>query len=224
MITLSTFFEPETTLQRVVKWTAIGLVLCLGLGLFLVNLPDLIAYNEVCKEPVYVEATISVRMESSQYYDEYLSYEYENTMYKDIYYRHVKSWVANEPGTIITVAINPNNPAQLVEHMVQDDFLQLSLLIFSVGLAMLLYGIAIEFAAFRNWRLAKAIRKSSRAIEPDYLMDMFVLSALVAAIVFTVMVLRFPYANSLFDGLPAIVILVPASFALRYMLSLIPGK
>ena len=224
MITLNMFFEPETTRQRVIKWTAICLVLCLGLGLLLVNLPDLIAYNEVCQEPIYVDATVSVRRGSSYYYDEYLSYEYENTVYKDIYYRTVKSWVANVQGTIITVAINPNHPVQLVEHMVQGDFSQLSMLILAVGIAMLLYGIAIEFASFRNWRLSKAIRKSSRAIEPDYLMDMFVFSALVATVVFSVMALSFPYANSLFDLLPAIVILVPASFALRYMLSLIPGK
>ena len=150
MINIVTFFKPENKQQRIIKWSVIALLNLLGILLLSACIRNLIICEEASNHPIIVEATISVSIEDSffsanHYYKESLSYQIGDTLYDGVFYSQGRgnSRLA-EQGKVITVAVNPDNPEQLIEHMYNQCLYWASILVLSVGLVLLLYGILAE--------------------------------------------------------------------------------
>lgn len=202
MITAKRFFEPETTCDSVIKWTAICLLILLGLGLLLINLDDLIVYEKACDDPIYVQGTVSVSYNpgSNREFVEKLSYSYNGVEYQDVFYRSVANGkYASEEGKIISVAINPKNPGELLQHMVNSGFVVASLILMCLGIALLVYGIAIENDTFRNWRRTCGAKDAYGERKPRYGMDVLLTFVVVLAVGLVAMCIIFPDYTGLFD-------------------------
>ena len=203
------FWEPYTTKQRCVKWGIITLVLLLGISIFLINLDDLQTYEYACGNPIVVEAERNVVVNQSwftggTYYEIYVSYSYNGVSYEDVLYRTTQNpnvqWDGIES---ITVAVAPNDPGVLIRNMFNATPIFLGVMLWSLGLSLLIYGIAIEFSAFREWRIKQANRPGllsrpyGKPIEysenPDYLKDVAIIFISIVSIGLTILALIFPY-------------------------------
>ena len=195
MISVKAFFEPEKYRGRAVKWIGITLTLLLGVGLFLGNLNDLVVYEKACAEPTYVQAAVSVSMGSNpnRRYEERLSYEYSGVEYKDIFYAsHAYRDTAMKDGEVVSVAINPENPGELLQHMVNFGFVYAAIIVTALGLALLSYGIISETSAFQKRRSTYGNPLSNHQISIILLFGVFL------AVEFAAMCIIFPSATGLF--------------------------
>ena len=171
------------------------------------------AYETACNDPVYVQATITVKKSTSLFstadsIDVVLDYSYNGVYYPNVYYRSSRgpSWWADN-GKTIPVAVNPENPGQLVQDMLNHTAVWLSPLLCALGLSALIYTLALEFPRFRAWRVRAANKpalisrpygKSKPAVyEPDYLKDIFILMLPILTITSVILSLIFPYAFSI---------------------------
>ena len=211
MITLKDYFEPKSLFHAAIKWVSIILCILFGLGTFLVNLEDMQAYEDACKSPVVVEATKSVvftrGITGSLSYDTQLSYSYNEIHYSNVPYQSSRSPLTLDyRGEVITVAINPNNPGELMCDMFPEGMVFFAVVIWSIGLSLLIYGIAIKIETFRDWRIERANHRgflsrlfpSSIRYEPnpDYLKDTFFILLLVFSISAILLKFLFPYVFS----------------------------
>ena len=198
---MKAFFEPEKYCGRAVKWIAITLMLLLGVGLFLVNLNDLIGYEKACAEPIYVQAAVSVSMESNpnRRYVERLSYEYSGVEYKDIFYAsHPYRDTAAKDGEVISVAINPETPGELLQYMVNFGFVYAGIIVTALGLALLTYGIICETSAFQKRRRTYGQKNAYGKPLSHHQISIILLFGVFLAVEFAGMCIIFPNATGLF--------------------------
>ena len=195
VISVKAFFEPEKYRGRAMKWIGITLTLLLGFGLFLGNLNDLIVYEKACAEPTYVQATVSVSMGSNpnRRYVERLSYEYSGVEYQDVFYAsHAYRDTAAKDGDVISIAINPENPGELLQRMVNFGFVYAGIIVTALGFALLSYGIISETSAFQKRRSTYGNPLSHHRINVLLLFGVFL------AVEFAAMCIVFPNATGLF--------------------------
>ena len=195
MISVKAFCELEKYRGRAVKWIGITLTLLMGLGLFLCNLNDLIAYEKACAVPTYVQATVSVSMGSNpnRRYVERLSYEYSGVEYQDVFYTsHAYRDTAAKDGEVISVAINPENPGELLQCMVNFGFVYAGIIVTALGFALLSYGIISETSAFQ-----KRCRTCGNPLS-HHQISIILLFGVFLAVEFAAMCIIFPRATGLF--------------------------
>jgi len=207
MIPWDDFWEPKTAKQRWVKWGIIALVLFLGISIFFLNLDDIQAYEYARKNPIMVEAERKVVYAGSYYYDIYLSYTYDGVKYEDIYYDYSKNSSIMWDGVeTITVALTPNDPGVPIRNMFDAAPILFGTVLWALGLSMLLYGIAIEFSSFRQWRVRQANKPGflskpygkplKYSANPDYLKDFIFLFTPIVLICLIILGFSFPYTFS----------------------------
>ena len=206
------FWEPVTTRQKCIKWTVILLVLSLGISIFLFKLDDIQAHEYACEHPVIVEGEQKVVEEhygltGGSYFEIFVSYSYDGVDYEDVYYRSSKNpstrW---DGGKSITIAVAPNDPGMPIRLMFNEDPVILAAVLWSLGFAALIYGIALEFPRFRNWRVSCANRPAflSRpygkpvkyTANPDYPKDFVFFFVPIAFISAIILGFLFPYSFS----------------------------
>ena len=201
-ISWKNFWEPSTSKQKCFKWGCIALVMLLGFGIFLLRLENLQAYEYACRQPVIVEAERKLVYTHDIYHDIYLSYTCNDVKYEDIYYGYSKNPGIRWDGvTTMSVAVNPNNPAQLIRNMFNPAPTLLAVVLWSLGLSMLIYGTALIFPTFRQWRICKANhpgilhrpygKPTSPVNTPEYLTDFLIIS--VPCILFHAIILTFVF-------------------------------
>ena len=204
MIPSEDFWEPHTTKQRFIKWGIIVFLLLLSIFIFLINLDGLMAYEYACEHPIIVEAERKVVYIHDTYNDIFLSYTYDGVKYDDIYYTTSKN-----PGTrwdgvkTLTVAVAPNDPGMPIRNMFDAAPVVFAFVLWSLGLAMLIYGIGVEFPSFRKWRVKQANRPGfwdrpygkpiKYTANPDYWKDFTFILVLIAFITFLILTRIFPY-------------------------------
>ena len=201
MISVKAFFDPEKYHSRAAKWIGITLTLLLGVGLFLVNLNDLIVYEKASKEPTYVQAAVSVTMGSNpnRRYVERLSYEYSGVEYKDIFYAsHPYRDTAAKDGEVISVAINPETPGELLQYMVNFGFVYAGIIVTALGLALLTYGIICETSAFQKRRRTYGQKNAYGKPLSHHQISIILLFGVFLAVEFAGMCIIFPNATGLF--------------------------
>ena len=199
-LTLCSYLDADTNSKRIVKWTAIVMLILLGFGLFAWNLEDIRTHEYACANPVYVQATIHVREATpffslSTYYERLLSYEYNGQTYQDVRYAFNQNpYAPSYDGTVITVAIDPSHPGRLVSHILNETAVSWCPAVIAFGLTLLVYGLAIENSQFREKRVEKANkRRSIHTADPDYLYDIFWIFLILLIVIMTVLCLLFPY-------------------------------
>ena len=136
------FFEPTSFWQRMIKWIAILLVNVIGIFCFVSSVMDICYLQRVCREGVWVDAVISAKpgniWDREADYECRLSYEYDGIRYEDVFYQGGRSPERmKDNGKTIRVLIDPQNPTQLAERIVNVFLVAVSLIVFSVGIAML---------------------------------------------------------------------------------------
>ena len=212
MIPWDYFWEPVTKRQKCIKWTIILLLLSLGISIFLFKLDDIRACEYACNNPVIVEAERKIIRSSSfftgyPHYNIYLSYTYKGVKYEDIYYYMTKNehilWDGIET---LTVAVDPNNPGMPIRNMFNEGPVVFAIVLWSLGLTMLVYGIAVEFPSFRNWRVSCANRPYffsrpygkpvKHTDAPDYAKDFVLIFIPILFSTIVILVFLFPYALS----------------------------
>ena len=201
MISVKAFFEPEKYRGRAVKWIGITLTLLLGVGLFLVNLNDLIVYEKACKEPTYVRAAVSVSVGSNpnRRYVERLSYEYSGVEYQDVFYAsHAYRDTAAKDGEVVSVAINPENPGELLQYMVNFGFVYAGIIVTALGLALLTCGIIFESSAFRKRHSTYGQKNPYGNPLSLHQVNIILLFGVFLAVEFAAMCMIFPHATGLF--------------------------
>ena len=214
MIKLGLFLNPHTTRQRILKWMLIISIVLISVTLFLLNLDDIVAYEAACNNPAYVQATITVKHAASLLsstggsLDIVLDYNYDGVHYQNIYYQSSKSsnrWA--DQGSTITVAVNPENPAQPIRNMLNTIFVWPPCVLWTLGLSGLIYTLALACPRFRAWRIRIANKPSflsrpygkpqSEVFEPDYLKDIFLIMLPILIITSVILSLIFPHTFSM---------------------------
>ena len=196
-VILKAFFEPATVRQRVIKWSVIALLLALGIGTFFLQYDALRAFQKAAKNPVYVHATMDVHTKGGilTFGLEYvvtLSYECDGKQYEGVYYKsRMNEYYMQYDGKETTVAVNPENPCELVENMYNPFWNVIPIASGTVGLACLIYGIAIETDTFRKWRIKAAVRRYRLAKTPDYVDDVLIIWFPVVILAIVMFVLLF---------------------------------
>lgn len=199
------FFLPKNNKEKLLKWVVSILVLFIGSSLFICCIFDIITFEAACNNPVYVNATITVSpedylMSTDTYYTSYLSYSYEGKEYSDVFYSSGKSSRRREDdGKIISVALNPNNPAELATDMIHEAHLTVSIVILSAGLALLIYGAAIESDRFLEKRIEHEQKKYRTVMHPDYLKDISLTLIAVMALIQLILFFVFPHTFGLYS-------------------------
>ena len=190
------FFEPTTFWQRMIKWIAILLVNVIGIFCFISSVMDICYLQRVCREGVWVDAVISAKpgniWDREADYECRLSYEYDGIHYEDVFYQGSRSpYIMEDNGKTIRVLIDPQNPTQLAERIVNVFLVAVSLIVFSVGIAMLLYGIAIEVPGFYQKRLALQQRKYPHLTSLDHWPDVGLMAGILFIVLWITLILIF---------------------------------
>lgn len=207
MIPWEKFWEPVTAKQRWMKWCIIALVLLLGISIFLLNLDDIQAYEYARRNPIIVEAERNLVYKRDTYHEIYISYSFNGVRYSNVYYATSKNpgirWDGNNT---ITVAVAPNDPGIPIRNMFDPAPILLGIVLWALGLSMLIYGIAIEFSTFRQWRISQVNQSGffsrpygkpvSYSANPDYLKDFIFLFIPIAMICLIMLGFSFPYTFS----------------------------
>lgn len=203
MISWEDFWEPTTIKQKCIKWGTIAMAILLGISIFLLQLENLQAYEYACENPVIVEGKRNIVTTDGTHYDIYVSYCYGGVEYEDVYYSTSRSpdirWDGIET---LTVAVDPNNPGIPICNMFNTAPVILAVVVWSLGLSMLTYGIALEFFTFREWRTRQANRpgflsrpygKPTKHTEyPDYAKDFTLIFAPIVLLSFIILGFYFP--------------------------------
>jgi hypothetical protein len=189
-------FEPTTLRQKVVKWLAILVVNVIGVFFLVSTIQDISYYQRVCREGVWVDAVISVLpgdiWNRKADYESWLSYEYDGIRYEDVFYDGGRSPERmKDNGKTIRVLIDPQNPTQLAERIVNIFLVAVSLIVFSVGIAMLLYGIAIEVPGFYQKCLALQQRKYPHLTSLDHWPDVGLMAGILFIVLWITLILIF---------------------------------
>jgi hypothetical protein len=193
------FFEPTTFWQRMIKWIAILLVNVIGIVCFVSSVMDICYLQRVCREGVWVDAVISAKpgniWNRKADYESWLSYEYDGIRYEDVFYDAGRSPERmKDNGKTIRVLIDPQNPPQLAEKIVNIFWVAVSLIVFSVGIAMLLYGVAMEVPGFYQKRLALQQRKYPHLTSLDHWPDVGLMAGILFIVLWITLILIFPDA------------------------------
>ena len=121
-----------------------------------------------------------------------LSYEYDGIHYEDVFYQGSRSpYIMEDNGKMIRVLIDPQNPTQLAERIVNVFLVAVSLILFSVGIAMLLSGIAIEVPGFYQKRLALQQRKYPHLTSLDHWSDVGLIAGILFIVLWIALILIF---------------------------------
>lgn len=192
------FFEPTTLRQKLIKWAVIFVLNLVGISLFVSSVQDMCYYERVFCDSVYVEAVISAsRVEDTWVgdptYERRLSYVFNGKQYDEILHDSGRSASRLEDdGKTITVMIDKDNPAQLSKWIVSDEKVTVSVIVLSLAVSLLAYGIAIEFASFRQKRVAKQRKKYPHAERADYYTDIGIPALIICLFLFCLLLLAFP--------------------------------
>ena len=201
MISVKAFIEPEKYRGRAVQWSVITLTLLLGVGLFLWNLNDLIVYEKACAEPTYVQATVSVSMGShaNRRYVERLSYIYRGVDYQGVFYNsHAFRDTAAKDGEVVSVAINPENPGELLQYTVYFGFVYAGIIVTALGLALLTDGIICKTGAFQKRHRTYGQKNVYRNPLSHHQIHILLLFGAILSVEFVAMCIIFPHATGLF--------------------------
>ena len=207
MIPWADFWEPYTTKHRCIKWGITVLVLMLGISIFALHLDELQTYEYACANPVIVEAERKVVYAGGYYYDIYLSYTHDGIKYNDIYYDYSKNSSIMWDGVdTLMVAVAPNDPGIPIRNMFHAAPILFGVVLWALGLSMLVYGIAMEFSSFRQWRVRQANRPgffsrpygkpTKYAANPDYLTDFILIFVPITFISLIILGFSFPHTFS----------------------------
>jgi hypothetical protein len=207
MIPWEDFWEPAAAKQRWIKWCIIALVLLLSISVFLLTLDDIQTYEYARRNPIIVEAERELVYKHDTYHDIYISYTCNGVKYSDVYYGTSKNPGIRWDGVeTITVAVAPNDPGIPIRNMFNPEPILLGAMLWAIGLSMLIYGIAIEFSSFRQWRVKQAnkpgfLRRpygkpNKYTANPDYLTDFVVIFVPLAIISLIILGFSFPYTFS----------------------------
>ena len=210
MIKLIAFLKKH---QRISNWVIIVSAIFISVIAFMLHLDDIIAYEAACNDPVYVQATITVQRPTSLFstaesLESVLDYSYDGVYYQNVYYhgnQNPSMW--EDHGTTITVAVNPNNPGQLVRHMLNGWSIWIPILLWGLGMSGLIYTLLLTSPLFCAWRVRAANKpalisrpygKSKPEVyEPDYLKDIFILMLPILIITSVILSLIFPHTFSM---------------------------
>lgn len=194
------FLQPTSMRNKIIKLIAALLLLVVGIGMLLFNIPDALAYEQACKDPILVEAVISVDevLADDVWYrpvprwEMYLSYEYNGKEYQDVYYYGRQNpYYSDREGEVVTVALNPKNPGELRMQMVNITF-SYSVVPISAGLALLIHGILIDLDSYGQWRKSLA-EKYPKLLSIDALKDVVVIFVLLMFL--SHLILKFIFPN-----------------------------
>ena len=206
MIKLIAFLKKH---QRISNWVIIVSAIFISVIAFMLHLDDMIAYEAACNDPVYVQATITVQRPTSLFstaesLESVLDYSYDGVYYQNVYYhgnQNPSMW--EDHGTTITEAVNPNNPGQLLRHMLNGWSIWIPILLWGLGMSGLIYTLALAFPRFRVWRVHAANKpawisrpygKSKPEVsKPDYFKDLFFLMVLIWILTAVFLSLVFPH-------------------------------
>ena len=206
---LHKFWEPEDFRGQVMKWIFLVLPVLLSIFLFLHQIEKIQSYENACRNPVTVLAqkqAVPYRTDfsGSTYYNILLSYEYKGKRYSGIYYHYSKSPSAlwQETGTL-EVAIDPEHPEILVRHMLPTASMEFTLALWTIGISMTGYALALCLPGFRDWRIRAANKPDflsrpygkpkPQVSRPDYLKDSALLMIPVFFITYLILSLIFPF-------------------------------
>lgn len=190
---LFSFFEtPGKRRLRV----GIALVLILvGVVLFCWQMDDVAALELSCREPIEVEAVIDVVPYNSASYDKYVSYTYEGVQYERVFLYHTKSHLAmDDDGATITVTLDPRDHGALTQHMVNEEAVFGGMVLAALGLAGLLYSAFLGNEKLRSWLVRHGRPENRELDQPEYLVDVAVLTVLVYLVMTVGMWAVFPLA------------------------------
>ena len=207
MILWENFWEPATAKQRWMKWSIIALVLLLGISIFLLNLDDIQAYEYARRNPIIVEAERNLVYKHDTYHEIFISYSFNGVRYSNVYYGTSKNPGISWDGIdTITVAVAPNDPGMPIRNMFDPAPILLGIVLWELGLSKLIYGIAIEFSNFRQWRVSQVNKTGffsrpygkpvTYSANPDYLKDFIFLFTPIALICLIILGFSFPYTFS----------------------------
>lgn len=155
------------------------LLILVGLWGFVGQLDDVAAYEQACREPIAVEAVIDVVEYNSGSYEEYVSYTCEGVRYERVFLRHRKSHLAlDDDGERITVTLDPRDHGTLTRHMIREERWHISLGMMALGLAMLVYCGLLGNERLRSWLVSHGSIEGRELDQPDYPVDMAVLTIL----------------------------------------------
>ena len=185
--TKSAFYEASDRKHTVIRWVVIVLLIAMGVGILASNLDELRAYEQAAREPILVEADITIVENGwwDEHYTAFLSYTYEGVDYEGVpYWSHQHLDLVQRLGDTVTVALDPRDHGQLVKNMLKTGRINAAIVMLSIGLGLLAYFHALRNEIFRRRREEKAARYSWNKGRPDYILDsaLFVAPILVLAL------------------------------------------
>lgn len=182
--TKTSFYEASDRKHTLIRWMVIVLLIVMGAGILAWNLDDLRAYEWAAREPILVEAEISVADEGwwTESYMMYLSYSYDGVDYEGVRYMgNQNPATPKRAGEKLTIALDPRDPGKLAMRMVNSERINGAVVMLSAGLGLLAYFLALRSEVFRCRREEKAARDICNQGKPDYILDtaLFVVPILV---------------------------------------------
>lgn len=191
------FFESADRKHTVIRWTVVVLLIAMGAGILALNLDDLRTFELAAREPILVEAQISVVDEGwwSESYMMYLSYTYGGVEYEKVpYLGNQNPATPYREGETVTVALDPRDPGELVMHMLKSGQINAAMFMLSAGLGLMAYFLALRSEAFRRKREEKAARHSRNKGRPDYILDTVLFTVPILVMLILTMGAVFPEA------------------------------
>ena len=172
--TKTAFYEATDRKHTVIRWTVIVLLIVMGVGILGLNLDDLRAYERAAREPILVDADITI-VENGWWDERYtalLSYTVDGVDYEGVpYWSHQHLHLVERLGDTVTVELDPRDHGQLVKNMLKTGRINGAIVMLSVGLGLLTYLLALQNEVFRRKREEKAARYPWNKGKPDYVLD-----------------------------------------------------
>lgn len=168
------FFEASDRKHTVFRWTAVLLMIVLGAGVLVLNLDDLRACELSAREPILVEAEISVTDVGwwTESYKMCLSYTYDGVFYEGVpYLANQNPATPGRAGEKLTVALDPRDHGSLAMHILKSGWINAAIFMLSAGLGLMAYFLALRSEVFRRKREEKAAHHSWNNGRPDYILD-----------------------------------------------------
>lgn len=185
------------------------LLILVGLGLFVWQLDDVAAVEQSCRDPIVVEAVIEVEVLDGTYNDEYISYVCDGVSFDRVYLGSRKSWMSlDRDGETILVALDPRDHGILAKDMVNGEMFFGSLVLASLGFAVLLYSALLNSEKLRYLLVRRGRRECRDLDQPDYPVDLIILTVLIYLVMSIVLWCVFPLAVGIGSTLGAGMILI----------------
>lgn len=191
------FYEADDRRHKLIRWTVVLLLIAVGVGILAGNLDDLRAHELAAREPIQVEATISVKEEGwwNDLYMMYLSYSYDGVDYEGVrYYGNQNPATPYREGETVIVALDPRDHGQLAEKILKTGRINWAIGMLSLGLGLAAYFLALRSETFYRKREEKAAQHSGDRGRPDYILDTAIFTGPILVLVLLGFSLAFPTA------------------------------